>query len=97
MKQSHVRWADVRGRAAKRKVENKLSSFQAWRSENVVLLQKYFDRYDLDKSGTLNGPDELQYLTINMVQSLRIRVSPDTIDKELEPVFQQVQDGKTED
>ena len=34
----------------------------------------YF-RYDLDKSGTLNDADELQYLTINLIQALDIRLS----------------------
>merc|ERR1712232_320628 len=32
----------------------------------LQLLETYFDRYDLDRSGNLNSPDELRQIAINM-------------------------------
>ena len=40
-----------------------------------------FDRYDLDKSGTLNDADELQYLTINVIKAMDIKVSLSVVDQ----------------
>jgi len=35
-------------------------------AEVVQVLEMYFDRYDLDRSGTLNSPDELRQIGVNL-------------------------------
>merc|ERR1712070_516743 len=43
-------------------------------------LEKYFNRYDLDESGTLNGNDELQQLCTNLCFRLQLPLAGDEID-----------------
>lgn len=67
--------------------------FALWCAENNELLLNYFERYDLDNSGTLNDEDELQYLTINIVKALGLRISLSEMDKILEPAMQKINAG----
>merc|ERR1712195_159204 len=66
----------------------------AWREEHLETLETYFVRYDLDKSGTLNDPDELQYLTINVIKATGIKCSLSTIDEVLEPGMEAMRIGE---
>jgi hypothetical protein len=43
-------------------------------------MEKYFHRYDLDESGTLNSVDELQQLCTNLCFKLDLQLSGDEID-----------------
>ena len=44
-------------------------------AEKRELCQNYFDRYDLDISGTLNSRDELKFLTINVIKACKYEVT----------------------
>merc|ERR1711865_645856 len=57
-----------------------------WRKEHRETLETYFVRYDLDKSGTLNDPDELQYLTINVIKATGIKCPLSLVDEVLTSV-----------
>jgi len=74
--------------------EEKVDPYEAWLVDHCDLLQTYFDRYDLDKSGTLNDADELQYLTINVIKAMDIKVSLSVVDQVLEPALQELGDGQ---
>eukprot|EP00656_Telonema_subtile_P001235 TRINITY_DN10572_c0_g4_i2.p1 TRINITY_DN10572_c0_g4~~TRINITY_DN10572_c0_g4_i2.p1 ORF type:complete len:1702 (-),score=372.54 TRINITY_DN10572_c0_g4_i2:89-5194(-) len=43
-------------------------------------MEKYFQRYDLDESGTLNSSDELQHLTTNLCFRLELPLAGEDID-----------------
>jgi hypothetical protein len=64
-----------------------------WREEHRETLETYFVRYDLDKSGTLNDPDELQYLTINVIKATGIKCPLSQVDEALEPGMEAMKNG----
>merc|ERR1711865_1184663 len=66
----------------------------AWREEHLETLETYFVRYDLDKSGTLNDPDELQYLTINVIKATGIKCPLSLVDEALEPGMEAMKNGE---
>merc|ERR1711998_21755 len=68
--------------------------FGEWLTKNNQTLTTYFNRYDLDKSGTLNDGDELQYLTINVIKALDVRMSLSLIDETLEPALEKISSGE---
>lgn len=65
-----------------------------WREEHRETLETYFVRYDLDKSGTLNDPDELQYLTINVIKATGIKCPLSLVDEALEPGMEAMKNGE---
>merc|ERR1712166_1129731 len=46
-------------------------------------LHDFFDRYDYDKSGTINNSDEMQQLCTNIIFKLKIMIAPDDADKRI--------------
>jgi len=49
--------------------------------------QRYFDRYDLDASGTLNSWEEAEMMTVNIVMALHLDI------KSMNPPFQFTDDN----
>jgi len=54
------------------------------------VLPKLFERYDADCSGTLNTPQELQQLTINLTFNLGLRIRPDKLQALVATVAQPI-------
>jgi len=42
-------------------------------------LEKYFKRYDLDGTNTLNNSEEMEMLTLNLVSKLKVKVEEESI------------------
>ena len=56
-----------------------ISPEEAQLARNTI--DSLFDRYDLDKSGTLNTIEELRMMTINLCYKLGLRVTPEVEDQ----------------
>jgi len=63
------------------KEEDKITEEEAEKAKETV--HRLFDRYDLDKSGTLNSIDELRMMTINTIYKLGLQVTQPEIEDQL--------------
>ena len=48
---------------------------------DIELMQRYFDRYDLDESGTINNLEELTQLCTNLIVKLSLDVSLERVEQ----------------
>lgn len=68
---------------------------QQWRQQKREECSMYFDRYDLDESGTLNDADELRYLTIAVVKANNLKLTIPEMDQLITPAMHNVESGGT--
>merc|ERR1711998_635636 len=68
-------------------------AYTQWHDEKLELCQNYFDRYDLDQSGTLNSAEELKYLTINVIKATKLDLSLAEVDKVTQPAIATIEAG----
>ena len=52
------------------------------------LITDLFDRYDVDRSGTLNTKEELRMITINLCFKLGLPVTMNDIEEEVETLWE---------
>jgi len=56
----------------------------------IAAMQKYFIRYDLDGSGTINSFEELRQLCCNLCVHATVTVPPNVIESRIRPVLEAV-------
>jgi hypothetical protein len=73
------------------KLEDMPEGYRQWYSDKRDLCQSYFDRYDLDMSGTLNSKDELKFLTINVIKACKYEVSLPEAEQKYKPACELIE------